>query len=175
MFRTHFISRKSCRYAAVCVCVFCGLFPYWVHSIEQRLVQKEIPGLIRQYYGLYNQHRMVEADQIVDHRLKHISENGAVQQFLIRDEVLFGARRLEHQLKYLTDYDYIQTPDEFHIQITDGAAVASFLLTREKRLKEDGSVIERLQFRVTWVLEQKQDEWVVLHEHQSHYSKSSDE
>lgn len=162
----------SLRYIIIAVsgfCLFIGSIPFLVHSIEQRTIPNEIRTFIQKYYALYNKHQLVLADQIVDHRLKHVSENGAVQQFLIRDEVLYGARRFEHQLKYLSDYVFIQTPDQFHIQTTGDVVIASFLLNREKRLKEDDSVIEQLRFRVTWVLAQKEDGWIVLHEHQSTY------
>lgn len=139
-------------------------------TAEPTALQNKIALQIQNYYTLYNQLDLVQADNMVDHRLKHVSENGAVQQFLIRDEVLYGARRFEHQLKHLADYTIIQTPEQFHIQSAGDAIIASFLLHREKRLKADHSAIEQQCFRVTWVLAQKEGNWLVFHEHQSEFN-----
>lgn len=129
----------------------------------------EVQQLIERYYDLYNKLDLVSADQIVDHRLKHINENGVIQKFLTRDEVVNGTRRFQHQLKYDTDYYLKQTPSGIQIHSAADVVIATFYLQREKRQKTDDSLIEANHFRVTWVLQKKNESWVVLHEQLSNH------
>lgn len=158
---------KLCLLLTVGWSLFPGETLFFVSADEEPGV--EIQQLIERYYDLYNKLDLVSADQIVDHRLKHINENGVIQQFLTRDEVVNGTRRFQHQLKYDMDYYLKQTPSGIQIHSAADVVIATFYLQREKRQKTDDSLIELNHFRVTWVLQKKNEAWVVLHEQLSNH------
>lgn len=158
------------------LCIFFGsglfilpnLSSFTVSAIES--AEQDIQQLIQHYYESYNQLDLVSADQIVDHRLKHINENGVIQQFLVRDEVTNGTRRFQHQLKYHTDFYYHQVPSHIQIHPAKDISIATFSLLRERRQKDGDALLEGNHFRVTWVLQHKNGKWVVLHEQLSNHT-----
>jgi hypothetical protein len=148
---------------------FLNVFSFFVVADESN--EHEITALIQQYYELYNQLDLVSADQIVDHRLKHINENGVIQQFMLRDEVTYGTRQFQHQLKYHTDFYLHQVPSNIQIHSANDVWIATFFLLRERRLKEDDSLLEAGHFRVTWVVKNKDGKWLILHEQLSNHKE----
>ncbi len=164
-------NKKRFRLLLFPLTVFIGLSPILILAYERDKVQAKVIELIQNYYSLYNKLQFVEADDIVDQRLKNVNDLGTIQQFLVKDAVIEGARRLEHYYKYHSDHYYTHTPTNFHMQTTNDLAVVCYHLKREKFQKEDDFLIETIQLRVTWVFKQKRGEWVVVHEHQSELNR----